>query len=87
MMSEDINRIVGDLLSRVEAAERTIAQQSLLITEQHTRIMMMESETILYDEIIKLAKNVDDAFGEVARNLEKSQGEIYDSIWRRKNVN
>jgi L-asparaginase/Glu-tRNA(Gln) amidotransferase subunit D len=27
------------------------------------RVMMLESENILYDELLKLAKNVDDALG------------------------
>jgi hypothetical protein len=48
------------------------------------RVMMLESENILYDELLKLAKNVDDAFGEVARNLQKASAQIYDNQWRRR---
>ena len=61
-------------IEELETSNRTLVQ----------RVMMLESESILYDEILKLAKNVDDAFGEVAKNLQKAQSQIYDNHWRRK---
>ena len=61
-------------IEELETSNRTLVQ----------RVMMLESESILYDEILKLAKNVDDAFGEVAKNLQKAQSQIYANHWRRK---
>ena len=64
----------------------TIEELETRIQDLEQRVMMLETENILYEELLKLAKNVDDAFGEVARNLQKSQAQIYDNHWRRKNA-
>ena len=79
------DEVIADLLARMEAAERTIAQQSLLIAEHQMRMVTLEGESVYSDEYLKLAVNIHDAFNAIARILAKSESEIYDPIWRRRN--
>ena len=78
------DEVIADLLARMEAAERTIAQQTMIITEQQTRIMALEGESVYSDEVVKLAYNVHEGFIQVARILDKSESDIYDPMWRRR---
>ena len=78
------DEVIADLLARMEAAERTIAQQSLLIAEQQVRIATIEGESVYSDEVVKLAYNVHEGFIQVARILDKSESDIYDPMWRRR---
>ena len=79
------DEVIADLLARMEAAERTIAQQSLLIAEHQMRMVTLEGESVYPDEYLKLAKNIHEAFAQVAKILDKSESEVYDPIWRRRN--
>ena len=79
------DEVIADLLARMEAAERTIAQQSLLIAEHQMRMVTLEGESVYSDEYLKLAKNIHEAFAQVARILDKSESEVYDPMWRRRN--
>jgi hypothetical protein len=78
------DELIADLLARVEAAERTIAQQTLIITDLTSRIMMLESESLCMDEVARLAHNVEDAFNQIARVCDIPESDVYERQWRRK---
>ena len=75
---------IPDIMEENREQGRRIASLEALVQDLTQRVMMLESECIVYDELLKLAKNVDDAFGEVADNLKKAKFTVYDSSWRRK---
>ena len=72
------------LETRMDSATSTIAQQSLIIAELTNRIMMLEAESVHDDEVIKLARNIEDGFNNLARILEVTESELYDSQWKRR---
>ena len=72
------------LETRMDSATATIAQQSLIIAELTNRIMMLEAESVHDDEVHKLARNIGDGFNNIARLLEVTESELYDSKWKRR---
>lgn len=78
------NERITVLETRMDSATSTIAQQSLIIAELTNRIMMLEAESVHDDEVIKLAGNIEDGFNNLARILEVTESELYDSKWKRR---
>ena len=75
---------IPDIMEENRYQAEQIASLEALVRDLTQRVMMLESECIVYDELLKLAKNVDDAFGEVADNLKRAKWAVYDNVWRRK---